>query len=96
MIAGVLSLPGEGWEAALLGVAALGIRSLGGLLSLLPLTTRKKAAGGCPVALWLGPAVLPIMMEDPVQEQTNHKAGGSGRNGRYWLNWQSWAERELP
>ena len=96
MIAGVLSLPGEGWEAALLGGAALGIRSLGGLLSLLPLTTRKEAEGGCPVALWLGSAVLPIMMEDPFQEQTNHRAGGSGRIGRYWLNWQSWAEPELP
>lgn len=60
MIAGLLSLPGEGWGVALLGGPAWGSRALGGLPSLFPLHPMERGRRFCPVALWLGPKVSSV------------------------------------
>ena len=52
--------------------------SSGGLLSVLPLSTRKEKEGGCLGAVRLGPAVSLIMVQATFLEQTSLRAGVPG------------------
>lgn len=59
----------------------LGEQIFGGSSNLLSLHNRERGRRRlCPVAFSFGPAVLPLLGEDPFQEQRNHRVGDSGGN----------------